>query len=132
MSQVNVTWPIFTRAQMYCSGWVKVKLTGSCAKACGKMEDSASQALICTLLCCSFCKALFRGPLKMSVQNCTTYIRSSHNLLTVFCKSHFIALLKYKYIYTILTLLRGTLMLSGMLFSALYCLIIPVPSSCIN
>lgn len=56
----------------------RCELTGSCAKACGGMVESASQVLICSLGFCSFCKALFRGPLKTSDQNVTTCVTTVH------------------------------------------------------
>lgn len=56
----------------------KGKLTGSCAKACGRMEESVSQALVCSVGCCSFCSAPFSGPLKTSDQNSTTYIMPTY------------------------------------------------------
>ncbi|TNN63464.1 hypothetical protein EYF80_026314 [Liparis tanakae] len=55
-------------------GTIREELTGSCAKACGRMEDSVSQALVCSVGCCSLCSAAFRGPLSTSDQNRTTYI----------------------------------------------------------
>lgn len=56
----------------------ELKLTGSCANACGRMEDSVSQALVCSVGCCSFCSAAFSGPLKTSDQNWITYIVHKH------------------------------------------------------
>lgn len=58
------------------------ELTGSCAKTCGRMEDSVTQALVCSVGCCSFCSAPFRGPLKASDQNCTTFIMSTWEMET--------------------------------------------------
>lgn len=48
------------------------ELTGSRAKACGRMAASVSQALVCSMRCSLSCSALFRGPVKTSDQNRTT------------------------------------------------------------
>jgi len=71
----------FTTLGVSRVGTIQEELTGSCAKACGRMEDSVSQALVCSVGCCSLCSAAFRGPLNTSDQNRTTCI--VHKLMDV-------------------------------------------------